>query len=106
MNENEEPREVQKDKILQPAEPVIPKAYRLGSASKDFLHSISHSGLAWLSLLVARLVSAVGCLAILVFGAYEFLVGVVMEDTVLILCSLIGTPVAFVFVRVAELESR
>ena len=112
MNANEEVHEAGNDKHVPPARTAIPKAYKLDSSSGDFLHSITYSSLAWFTLGIAQIISGIGCLAILLFGAYEIFLGMVNTDIVLILSSAIGTPVAFVlqfavflvFARVAELE--
>lgn len=79
----------------------------------DFISALASGRLAAVSLAIAEILSALDCLAIVLLGLFGFIVGCVRGDIVLILSSLIGTPVAFmlqfavlvVFARVADLES-
>ena len=112
MNENAEVHGAENDNHVPPERPVMPKADRPGASSEGCLHYIVYSDLAWFALVVAQLISGVGCLAVVLFGIYELFRGLLLADIVLIISSAVGTPVAFVlqlavfvaFARVAELE--
>ena len=111
MNENEEVPETNEDKSVKPAKPVIPKGYKLGPRARE---GWTYGRLATVSLVVAKVSSFLGCLAILLIGFCEFCVGYASGDIMLVLLSLVGTPMAFmlqfamlvVFLRVADLKSQ
>jgi hypothetical protein len=114
MNANEEVREPEDADHASPARLVTPRKYTLGDSSRDVLHSVIYSALAWFALGVAKVVSGIGCIVIPFVGLYWLLWAIILQDLLLILCSALGTPVAFVlqfatfvlFARVAELERR
>jgi hypothetical protein len=114
MHANEEVQEREDGDHIPPARLVTPGKYKLGAPSQSLLHSIIYSGLAWFALGLAQVISGLGCLVTPFVGLYGVFWGIVLEDIELILYSLLGTPVAFVFqfatfvlfARVAELERR
>ena len=95
MNENEEAR------MRGEADATTPKGYGFSPARNereewDILLSLAYSGFASFSLWLALIISAIGCVAILVFGLYECYLAGAAIDRVRMWCWLVGTPVAFV----------
>ena len=113
MNE-EKADEPEQHKPVQPASVVEPKGYRLSASSSDFWHSVYFSPLAWFSLIVGQIVSAIGCLVTIGYGFYLTVACAVVGVTEPLLLAIVLMPVAFllqfasfvVFGRVSELESR
>ena len=96
------------------AKSTLPKQYKLrASLPSDFgpyLRNLTHCRLAAMALLVAELITLIGCVLIPCVGLYVLGSGLVAGDVATILYAAIVTPVAFmlefamfvIFARVAE----
>ena len=94
-----------------------PKGYRLaggGDSSLDFIATLASGRWATVALIVAEIFSALGCLALILFGLLGVFVGFAQGNIVVSLWSLLGTPVALilqfamlvVFARAVEAKSE
>ena len=114
MSENENVHEAEEPKSAEPAEVDIPDGYRLGNSTADFWHSVYYSDLAWFSLVIGQIVSAIGFLVTPFYGVFAVYSHVSAGATALAVLSVAAIPVAMllefalfvVFGRVSELRSR
>ncbi|NQU25436.1 MAG: hypothetical protein HQ567_29475 [Candidatus Nealsonbacteria bacterium] len=97
------------------AKSTRPKQYKLGASRRSdldsYLRNLARCRLAAMALLLAEIVTAIGCILIPCAGLYVLGSGLVAGDVATILYAAIVTPVAFmlefamlvVFARVAEM---